>query len=122
MRDAHPMIKRTFLIALLMTSAAGFSAPAWSMTPAEMVAFEIALKQAIKISDYATIFMLIKPRAEDGDAESQYVLGRLYMQGKGVEQSYAKASYWFQQSASQHYPPAQNYLAALCSRKPTFCR
>ena len=114
-------MKRVFLIITLLSGAAGISTPAWSVTVAEAMAAEIALREAIKLGDYAKIYLIVKPQAKDGNPGAQYLLGRLYFNGKGVRQNYGKASYWFQMSAGQGYAPAQRYLAVLCSRKPSFC-
>lgn len=116
------MIKRALLMLTLLASTAGTSLPAAAITPAEAVAAEIALREALKLGDYAKIYWIIKPQAKNGDPSAQYLLGRLYMNGKGVEQDYSQASYWFQQSAMQGFAPAQRYLAAICSRKPQFCQ
>jgi len=116
------MIKRILITAVFVASSLGAALPANALTTAEAMAAEIALREAIKLGDYAKIFLLVKPNAEDGDAPSQYLLGRLYMQGKGVKQDYTRAAYWFQQSAAQGYAPAQKYLSAICSRKPKFCQ
>ena len=44
------------------------------------------------------LFLSVKSRAEQGDAESQLNLGRFYEEGKGVEQDYTQAMYWYQQA------------------------
>ena len=36
--------------------------------------------------------------AEQGDAEAQVSLGKIYAKGQGVQQDYAKAVYWFQKA------------------------
>lgn len=55
---------------------------------------------------------LLRQAAERGDAESQYHLGLLYGQGRGVIQDYGQASFWYQRAARQHVPDAQ-YLLCL---------
>ena len=52
---------------------------------------------------------LIK-RANQGDAEAQNRLGMCYYKGIGVEQSYEKAVYWFEQVAEQGGAKAQYNL------------
>lgn len=44
---------------------------------------------AFKQGNYATAFQELLPLAEQGDAKSQYLLGRLYHDGKGVPQGYS---------------------------------
>ena len=39
--------------------------------------------------------------AENGDAKSQYHLGVLYHDGKGVDQNYVQAAYWYRKAAEQ---------------------
>jgi TPR repeat protein len=51
--------------------------------------------------------------AENGDAQAQYFLGRLYAKGDGVPKDYAKAAEYFRQSAAQGYAWAQNNLGAF---------
>ena len=43
----------------------------------------------------------IKERAEQGDAEMQWLLGGCYASGEDVPQDYQKAVYWYQKSADQ---------------------
>ena len=40
---------------------------------------------------------LIK-KAEQGDCSAQFNLGLMYKKGKGIEQDYEKAVYWYQKS------------------------
>ncbi len=56
---------------------------------------------AIKKRDYATALRLIRPLAEQGDANAQYNLGVFYDNGLGVPQDKVRAYMWFNLSASQ---------------------
>lgn len=49
--------------------------------------------------DYVRSAKCFRRAAEKGDAESQYELGMLYYDGKGVKQSYEKAFKWFRAAA-----------------------
>jgi hypothetical protein len=51
--------------------------------------------------------------AAQGIADSQYNLGRLYANGDGVPQDYAKAREWFEKAAAQGNALGQNSLGAL---------
>ncbi len=51
--------------------------------------------------------------AEQGDAEAQYELGRLYYFGDSVAQNYEKAAKWFTKAAEQGFVEAQCMLG-LC--------
>ena len=56
---------------------------------------------AIKRRDYATAVRLIRPLAEQGDANAQYILGVFYDNGLGVPQDKVRAYMWFNLSAAQ---------------------
>ena len=48
---------------------------------------------------------------EPTDAEEQFIFGCNYYSGKGVQQDYQKAAFWYTKSAEQGYAPAQGALA-----------
>ena len=53
----------------------------------------------------------VRKKAEAGNAQSQYLLGWAYGNGRnGVEQDYEEAFVWLSKSAEQGYEPAQYYL------------
>ena len=56
---------------------------------------------AIKRRDYATAVRLIRPLAEQGNANAQYNLGTFYDNGLGVPQDKVRAYMWFSLSAAQ---------------------
>ena len=56
---------------------------------------------ALKRRDYATAVRLIRPLAEQGNANAQYNLGVFYDNGLGVPQDKVRAYMWFSLSASQ---------------------
>ena len=56
---------------------------------------------AIKRRDYASALRLIRPLAEQGDANAQYNLGVFYDNGLGVPQDKVRAYMWFNLSAAQ---------------------
>ena len=49
--------------------------------------------------------------AMQGDAAAQYHLARMYLNGFGIEQDDAKASYWYRRSAAKDYVPSVKVLA-----------
>ena len=51
-------------------------------------------------------------RAEQGDAEAQFMLGTLYRNGDGVRQNDAQAIEWFQRAADQGYVRALSALGS----------
>jgi hypothetical protein len=56
---------------------------------------------AIKRRDYATALRLVRPLAEQGDANAQYNLGVFYDNGLGVPQDKVHAYMWLNLSAAQ---------------------
>jgi hypothetical protein len=56
---------------------------------------------AIKRRDYATAVRLIRPLAEQGNANAQYNLGTFYDNGLGVPLDKVRAYMWFSLSAAQ---------------------
>lgn len=68
---------------------------------------------AYNAGDYTTAINLLLKAAEAGSDKSQYNLGFLYMEGKGVPQDYRQAAEWFRKAADQGHPNAQNALGFL---------
>ncbi len=69
---------------------------------------------AAKRHNYRTALRLVRPRAENGDARSQFVLGRLYYDGNGRNtQDYDRAVKWFRRAADQGNASAQLYLGLM---------
>ena len=52
-------------------------------------------------------FDAIKQRAERGDADAQFNLGRIYYTGEGIEPNFNKAVYWYKKAALQGNANAQ---------------
>ena len=53
---------------------------------------------------------LLEKAAEQGDAMAQLDIAFCYNNGKGVEQSYTKAAYWYEKAAEQGLAKAQHNL------------
>jgi len=51
--------------------------------------------------DYATALRLARPLAEQGDAEAQLLLGKMYVNGTGVTRDFREAFKWFKLSGEQ---------------------
>lgn len=49
--------------------------------------------------------------AQNGDAEAQYNLGKVYARGIGTTKNIDEAAKWLRKAADQNYPPAQFTLA-----------
>jgi tetratricopeptide (TPR) repeat protein len=52
-------------------------------------------------------------RAEQGDAEAEYQLARMYNKGQGVQQSYGEALRWYRKAADKNHPRAQENVGYL---------
>lgn len=66
--------------------------------------------------DYAAKFNELKPRAEQGDAKSQVLLGTLYYDGLGVPRDFKEALKWFKLSVQQGDADAQLFLGRMYHR------
>jgi TPR repeat protein len=58
-------------------------------------------------ADYAAALQLWQPLAEQGSADAQLAIGRLYENGEGVGQDYAAAMKWYRLAADQGNAEAQ---------------
>ena len=56
---------------------------------------------AMKKRDYAAAARLVRPLAQQGDANAQYILGVFYDNGLGVPQDRVQAYMWLNLAASQ---------------------
>ena len=51
--------------------------------------------------------------AEEGNADAQFILGKMYMNGKGVAQDHEKAIHWYRLAAEQGNADSQNNLGLM---------
>jgi len=63
------------------------------------------------------IFFNTVTKAENANAESQYLLGKIYQQGEGVDKNYTKAFEWYTKSAEQEYAEAEYALFCCYSQE-----
>ncbi|MDP6589876.1 MAG: hypothetical protein QF666_10580, partial [Alphaproteobacteria bacterium] len=68
---------------------------------------------AYKQRDYEAALSEIRPLAEQGHAEAQHFLGKMYRLGDGVAKDYAEAVKWHRKAAEQGYLPAVQWLVGL---------
>lgn len=54
--------------------------------------------------------------AEQGDPEAQYLLGKMYHYGQGVDRDYSAAVKWYRAGADQGYTKARRNLAVMYAR------
>lgn len=64
-------------------------------------------------TNYQELAKKLSVLAEKGDAKSQYHLGVLYNDGKGVPKDYEQAAAWYLKAAVQGHSKAQLYLGLL---------
>ena len=69
--------------------------------------------KAYRRGDYMTVYQLVKPQAEKGDADAQFILGYLYDEGKGVPQDYTEAAKWYGRAANQGNKAARHNLGLI---------
>jgi len=70
-------------------------------------------KRAYEQKDYATALKELTPLAEKGDADAQFILGKMYWDGKGVLKDLDQAAKWFRLSAAQGNADAQFFLGSF---------
>jgi hypothetical protein len=70
-------------------------------------------KRAYEQKDYATAFKEFTSLAEQGNADSQFFLGKMYWMGQGVLKDSDQAIKWFKLSAAQGNAEAQFYLGSF---------
>jgi TPR repeat protein len=63
--------------------------------------------------DYDTAFHICTKAAEQGDANAQFYLGFIYINGKGTPKDDNKAFYWFTKAAEQGIAEAQLNLGLI---------
>ena len=65
--------------------------------------------------DYSLVeqYKQVSSVAEQGDAEAQFNLGQMYLEGKAVPQDYEQTVYWYRLAAEQGYTRAQNNLGLM---------
>lgn len=71
------------------------------------------MSAVIKAEDYSNAFRLLKPLADQGDAEAQCLIANMYHLGLGLERDVLEAVKWYKKSAHQGYSIASNNLAGI---------
>jgi hypothetical protein len=102
MNGSHPVLR--FLAALVLLT--GINATALADQ------FENA-GEAYQSGNYDRAFGLLKPLAEDGNAEAQAIIGLMYALGQGVIQDSDEAVKWYRRAAEQGNADAQFNLAVI---------
>jgi TPR repeat protein len=95
---------RTFvsaLVAMLVLISAAVAGP-----------FEDAVDAFLR-GDGTTAMRVLRPLADQGDANAQFMLSTLYYAGVGVPQNYNEAVKWARRAADQGYADAQFGLGVM---------
>src|SRR5262245_25545350 len=69
--------------------------------------------EAYKKGNFDTAIRLLRPLAEQGNAQAEEKLGRMYQRGKGVPKDFARAVEWYRKAADQGDAAAQGRLGFL---------
>jgi len=65
---------------------------------------------AFKREEYTTALKILRPLAEQGDPEAQWIVGGLFISGDGVPEDLKEAEKWWRKSADQGHVEAQYFL------------
>src|SRR5271169_3835851 len=89
-----------------------FVLPIAVIASAQSISSAQAAAQSIPPALSAQEIVEFKARATKGDAAAQFVLGVVYLKGKGVPKNQVEAVNWFRKAAEQGYARAQFVLGA----------
>ncbi len=89
--------------------------PLWASDPAQEAAYAQG-HQAYKAAEYKRAMELLLPLAQQGHANAQYDVGRMYESGEGVAKDEALTLQWYRRSAEGGNPRAQYKLFAAYAR------
>jgi len=106
-RERRPFTIRcakAWLVALALAATTAAADPREDLDAAEA---------AFGRQDWATALQLVRPLAEDGNAEAQASLAMLYSRGLGLPQDSVAAIEWYRKSAEQGNVRAQHNLAVM---------
>lgn len=70
-------------------------------------------RAASSAGKYEKARRILLPKAKQGDAAAQNILGVLYRNGWGVKTDYSEALGWFHKAAAQQHPAGQIWLGLL---------
>jgi TPR repeat protein len=83
------------------------------LCPLQTLASGTEARREYIAQNYGNAFKIAKPAAENGDSIAMLVLGRLYFEGRGVEQDYAATLKWWRASADLGNSKAQSNIGLL---------
>jgi TPR repeat protein len=71
-------------------------------------------KAAIQNEDFKKASELLRPLAEENNAEAQFLLGSLYINGQGVKEDDTEGLSWVMKAARQGYDEARLSALSIC--------
>ena len=66
-------------------------------------------------NEIKTLILSTQEKAQNGDVDSQFIVGLTYIHGEGVSKDYTKGAYWLLQAAQNGHAEAQRNLGYLYS-------
>jgi hypothetical protein len=75
--------------------------------------FRLIYDKKIESQSTDELYQLISPLAEQGNAEAQFYLGEMYVEGYGVEKDLKEAAGWYQKSVKQGNADARRSLDGM---------
>ncbi len=69
-------------------------------------------RRSYENGDYAVALEGVRPLAEQGNADAQFMLGKMYLKGQGVPRDPEQANKWFRRAAAQGNADSQFFLGA----------
>ena len=99
------LLKRILLAVLQLSLLLGVSALHASWLDSAITAYNTG--------DYEKAIRILKPKAEDGEADANYYLGQIYRMGRGVEPDNSKAKNYYLEAANLDHVDAQRNLGSL---------
>jgi TPR repeat protein len=70
-------------------------------------------KRAYEAEDYATAFKQLTPLAGQGNADAQFILGKMYLMGRGVPKDPDQGMKWLKAAGTQGNADAQFFLGSV---------
>lgn len=71
--------------------------------------------EAMRLGDFAEAYCIMRPLAEDGDADAQYNIGWMYLNGYGLRINDSLALEWWKKAAAQGHRDASFSIGMLYS-------
>ncbi|GEM_PF-629499 len=95
--------------------------PTFYFTEAQQVNFAVPVEWIVDLPKRHSVLVTksqdeiisTRSKAEQGDPQAQFSIGRLYDKGTGVKQNYAEAAKWYRLSATQGFATAQASLGIM---------